>query len=58
MAIVGVRLQKELQGIKTLGLVKEALTKNIATNRLFDRSYTNIEELQVGVSTFVIISAE
>ena len=58
MAIVGVRLQKELKGIETLGLEEKALKKNIATIRSFDRSYSNIEDLQERVSTFVVISAE
>ncbi|MCP9765175.1 Y-family DNA polymerase [Lacihabitans soyangensis] len=58
MAIVGVRLQKELKGIETLGLEEKAPKKNIATTRSFDRSYTNISDLQERVSTFVVISAE
>ena len=58
MAIVGVRLQKELKGIETLGLEEKAPKKNIATTRSFDRSYANISDLQERVSTFVVISAE
>lgn len=58
MAIVGVRLQKELKGIETLGLEEKAPKKNIASTRSFDRSYTNISDLQERVSTFVVISAE
>ncbi|CAN1508192.1 DinP Nucleotidyltransferase/DNA polymerase involved in DNA repair [Spirosomataceae bacterium] len=58
MAIVGVRLQKELKGIETLGLEEKAPKKNIATTRSFDRSYSNLEDLQERVSTFVVISAE
>ena len=58
MAIVGVRLQKELKGIETLGLEEKAPKKIIATTRSFDRSYSNLEDLQERVSTFVVISAE
>ncbi|HLO43779.1 MAG TPA: Y-family DNA polymerase [Leadbetterella sp.] len=58
MSIVGVRLQKELKGIETLGLEEKAPKKNIATTRSFDRSYNNISDLQERVSTFVVISAE
>lgn len=58
MAIVGLRLQKELKGIETLGLEEKSPKKNIATTRSFDRTYTNIMDLQERVSTFVVISAE
>jgi DNA polymerase V len=58
MAIVGLRLQKELKGIKTLGLEAKAPKKNIATTRSFDKTYTKLEDLQERVSTFVVISAE
>jgi DNA polymerase V len=58
MAIVGLRLQKELKGIETLGLEAKAPKKNIATTRSFEKTYTKLEDLQERVSTFVVISAE
>ncbi len=58
MAIVGVRLKHDLQGIPTLDLEAVQPKKNIATTRSFERNYTKFEELAERVSTFASSCAE
>lgn len=58
MAIVGVRLQRDLQGIKTLDLEVPQVKKTIATTRSFDTNYTRLEELRERISTFAVTCAE
>src|SRR5690606_11630113 len=58
MAIVGLRLKHELQGIPTLALEEAQAKKNIATTRSFDANYTTIEQLRERVATFAVSCAE
>lgn len=58
MAIVGLRLQKELNGISVLDLDDIKPKKNIATTRSFEKNYTKIEDLIERVSTFAVTCAE
>jgi DNA polymerase V len=58
MAIVGLRLQKELNGISVLELDDIKPKKNIATTRSFEKNYTKIEDLIERVSTFAVTCAE
>lgn len=58
MAIVGLRLQKDLRGIPTLDLESIQAKKNIATTRSFERNYTEWEELRERVSSFAVSCAE
>ena len=58
LAIVGLRLKKDLQGIPTLDLDEYQIKKTIATTRSFDKNYTKFEELQERISTFSVSCAE
>jgi DNA polymerase V len=58
MAIVGLRLKHDLQGIPTLDLEEMQLKKSIATTRSFDRNYTELKQLQERISTFAVSCAE
>ncbi len=58
LAIVGLRLKHDLQGIPTLDLETVQIKKNIATTRSFERNYTEFEELSERVSTFAVSCAE
>lgn len=58
MAIVGLRLQKELNGISVLELDDIKPKKNIATTRSFEKNYSKIEDLIERVSTFAVTCAE
>lgn len=58
MAIVGLRLKHDLQGIPTLNLEKTQPKKNIATTRSFETNYTEYEQLAERVSTFASSCAE
>jgi DNA polymerase V len=58
MSVVGLRLQKELQGIPTLDLEDIAPKKNIATTRSFETMFTKLEEITERVSTFAVSCAE
>lgn len=57
MAIVGLRLKRELQGVRTLDLEESADKKNIACTRSFERDYTSYEDLKERVSTFAHVCA-
>jgi len=58
LAIVGLRLKYDLQGIPTLDLEEAQPKKNIATTRSFETNYTKFEELAERVSTFASSCAE
>jgi DNA polymerase V len=58
LAIVGLRLKYDLQGIPTLDLEEVQPKKNIATTRSFETNYTKFEELAERVSTFASSCAE
>lgn len=58
LAIVGLRLKHDLQGIPTLDLEEAQPKKNIATTRSFETNYTKFEELAERVSTFASSCAE
>lgn len=55
MSVVGLRLKKELAGIRTLELEEEKKKQNIACTRSFDRDYTTFEELKERVVTFAAV---
>jgi DNA polymerase V len=59
MTIVGVRLQRDLQGKPTLQLDDPVLAKkNIATTRSFPRDITTFDGVRDRVSTFAISNSE
>jgi len=58
LAIVGLRLKYDLQGIQTLDLEETQPKKNIATTRSFETNYTEFEQLKERVVTFAVSCAE
>ncbi|MFN4082907.1 MAG: Y-family DNA polymerase [Bacteroidia bacterium] len=58
MAVVGLRLKHDLQGIPTLSLEEVENKKNIATTRSFETLYTEFEQLKERVTTFAVMSGE
>lgn len=58
LAIVGLRLKHDLQGIPTLDLEEVQPKKNIATTRSFETNYTEFEQLNERISTFASSCAE
>ncbi|MCC7331092.1 MAG: Y-family DNA polymerase [Flavobacteriales bacterium] len=58
MAIVGLRLKHDLQGVPTLDLEERQIKKNIATTRSFETNYTEYEQLAERISTFASSCAE
>ncbi|PKP12088.1 MAG: SOS mutagenesis and repair protein UmuC [Bacteroidetes bacterium HGW-Bacteroidetes-4] len=58
LAIVGLRLKHDLQGIATLDLETAQPKKNIATTRSFESNYTEFEQLRERVSTFAVSCGE
>jgi DNA polymerase V len=58
MAVVGLRLQKELKGEPMLELDVPQAKKNIATTRSFDSNYTQFEQLKERVSSFAVSCSE
>ncbi len=58
MAIVGLRLKHDLQGIITLDLDKIQPKKAIATTRSFEKNYTDFECLNERIVTFAVSCAE
>jgi DNA polymerase V len=58
MAIVGLRLKHDLQGIPTLDLETTQPKKNIATTRSFERNYTKLADLEERIATFAVSCAE
>lgn len=58
MAITGLRLKHDLQGIPTLDLEEVQLKKSIATTRSFEENYTEFDQLAERISTFAVSCAE
>jgi DNA polymerase V len=58
LAIVGLRLKHDLQGIPILDLEEAQPKKNIATTRSFESNYTEFEHLNERISTFASSCAE
>ncbi len=58
MAIVGLRLKYDLQGIPTLDLEATQIKKNIATTRSFEKNYTEYNQLAERICTFAASCAE
>lgn len=58
LAVVGLRLKKDLTGIATLDFETVQPKKNIATTRSFESNYTEFEQLAERVSTFASSCAE
>jgi len=58
MAIVGVRLQKDLSGIPILDMERTQPKKNIATTRTFEKNYSKLEDISERVTTFAVSCGE
>ncbi|WP_108246423.1 Y-family DNA polymerase [Muricauda brasiliensis] len=59
MAIIGLRLKKDLEGIPTLDLDDDTRDKKaIATTRSFESTYSDIENIKERISTFATSCAE
>ncbi len=58
LAVVGLRLKHDLQGMPTLDFEIVQPKKNIATTRTFERNYTELEQLNERVTTFAVSCAE
>ncbi|UII77132.1 Y-family DNA polymerase [Flagellimonas sp. HMM57] len=59
MAIIGLRLKKDLEGIPTLDLDDDTRDrKAIATTRSFEYTYSDIEDIEERISTFASSCAE
>ncbi|AEM70762.1 DNA-directed DNA polymerase [Allomuricauda ruestringensis DSM 13258] len=59
MAIIGLRLKKDLQGIPTLDLDDDTRDKKaIATTRSFEGTYSDMENIKERISTFATSCAE
>ena len=58
LAIVGLRLKRDLEGIPTLNLEHVQAKKNIATTRSFEKPYTEFSDLKERISSFAIACAE
>ncbi len=58
MAIVGLRLKRELEGKNSLDLEEKKIKKAIATTRSFETMYDDFENLQERVSTFAVSCGE
>jgi DNA polymerase V len=58
MAVVGLRLKRDLEGIPTLGMDEVKRKKAIATTRTFERNHSDLYNIQERVSTFAVTCAE
>ena len=58
LAIVGLRLKHDLQGIPTLDMEMLQPKKTIATTRSFEKNYTEFEQLNERITTFAVSCAE
>tara|TARA_B100000809_G_scaffold62501_1_gene59272 strand:- start:461 stop:1720 length:1260 start_codon:yes stop_codon:yes gene_type:complete len=58
MAVVGLRLKKDLEGIPTLAMNDVKRKKAIATTRTFERNHSDLHNIQERVSTFAVTCAE
>jgi DNA polymerase V len=52
MSIVGLRLHKELNGVKCLDIDLPASKKMIATTRSFDKNYSDKKVIKERVTTY------
>lgn len=57
-SIVGLRLKKDLEGIKTLDLEEVQAKKSIATTRTFEKNYTEYQDLKERVISFAVACSE
>ena len=57
-AVVGLRLQQDLQGVPTLDLEENQPKKTIATTRSFETNYTDLKQLEERITTFAVSCAE
>lgn len=57
LAIVGIRLKRELEGQSVLDLEQVQDRKNIATTRSFEKDYTKFENVKERVITFAVTCA-
>lgn len=58
MSIIGLRLKKELSGIRTLELDEISDKKSIACTRSFDKNYSTYDEIKERIVTYATICAE
>lgn len=58
LAIVGLRLKHDLQGMPTLDFEEIKAKKNIATTRSFAGNYTQLSQLEERIATFAVSCAE
>jgi DNA polymerase V len=58
LAVVGLRLKYDLQGIPTLELDEVKPKKDIATTRTFETNYTEFEQLKERITSFAVSCAE
>lgn len=58
MAVVGLRLKHELEGIPTLDLEGPKSKKSIATTRSFEKSMIKLEDISERIATFTTSCAE
>lgn len=58
LAIVGLRLKQDLQGIPTLDFEEIQSQKNISTTRSFDGNYSKLSQLEERITTFAMSCAE
>ena len=58
LAVVGLRLKRDLSGIPTLNLDEIKRKKAIATTRTFERNHADLFNIQERVSTFAVTCAE
>lgn len=58
MTIVGLNLQKDLKGIRTIEMGQEEKSKSISTTRTFDVDYHTFDELKERVVTFTALCAD
>lgn len=58
LAIVGLRLKRDLEGIPTLGLEKSPPKINISTTRSFETNYSELEQVKERVITFAVMCSE
>ena len=58
MAVVGIRMKKELLGESTLEMEHQSSKKSIATTRTFDKNLTELEPIKERVITFAVTCSE
>lgn len=58
MTIVGLNLQKELKGIRTIEMEREEKHKSISTTRTFEMDYRTYDQLKERIVTFTALCAD